>query len=50
MIEDMSAAVIEQLREQGLSDSLSDVLLDHGPAVHARITDETLRQRNVWLG
>jgi hypothetical protein len=50
LIEDISGGVIQELRKQGLSNSGSDFLLDHGPLVHAKIKDKNLRQRDVWAG
>ena len=50
IIEEISAAVINELRTEGLSDSPSDFLLDHGPVIHGKIADEELRKRNVWIG
>jgi len=50
LIEEISAVVIQELRTQGLSDSTSDFLLDHGPVIHDKITDAELRKRNVWIG
>lgn len=47
-IELMCARVIETLRVQGLSDSKSDFLADHGPEVHSRITDDNLRRLDMW--
>ena len=44
------AAVIELLRAEGLSDSSSRFLVDHGSIVHERIVDQTLRSMNVWIG
>ena len=42
-IEAFSAMIIEELRRQGLTDSASTFLLDHGPQVQARIKDPVLR-------
>jgi len=50
MIEQMARGIIGELKHQQLSDSTSDFLLDHGPPVQEKIKDETLRQRNVWVG
>lgn len=49
LIEDISGLIIETLRHEGLSDSPSDFLLDHGPVIQSRITEPRLRQRNVWV-
>lgn len=43
-------AVIDQLVAEGLSDSDSRFLADHGPEVHGRIADAELRKINVWAG
>ena len=49
LIEDISRFIIDTLREEGLSDSPSDFLLDHGPVIQRKISDPHLRQRNVWV-
>jgi hypothetical protein len=49
-IETISQALINELRQQGLSDHLSDYLPDHGPVVQQAIQDKRLRERNVWIG
>ena len=48
IIEDISQILIGELRRQGLSDSQSDFLLDHGPIVHAKIQDPDIRAMPVW--
>ena len=50
IIEDICSQVIEEFRQEGLSDSRSDFLLDHGPVIHDKIRDKDLRRRNVWVG
>ena len=50
LIDEITAAVILQLQEEGLSDSESKFLVDQGPSVHGRINDSGLRQLNVWIG
>jgi len=50
IIEEICAAIIEELQQQGISDSVSDFLLDHGPVIQASIQDANLRVRNVWVG
>ena len=45
IIEDACAVVIRELRSEGLTDSKSDFLLDHGQSVHNRIQDSALRER-----
>ena len=47
-IETICARLIEALKEQGLSDSPSDFLLDHGPRVHSLIRDEKLKRLDMW--
>jgi len=49
LIEDISGLIIEALRREGLSDSSSDFLLDHGPVIQSGIKEPRLRQRNVWV-
>lgn len=50
VIEEVCAALINELRSQALSDSSSSFLLDHGPVVQVNIKDKRLRQMNVWVG
>ena len=50
IIEEISAAIIEEFKKENLSDSTSDFLLDHGPIIHDKIEDGALRKRNVWVG
>jgi hypothetical protein len=50
IIEEICAAIIEVFKQQRLSDSSSDFLLDHGPQIQAKIKDRALRERNVWIG
>ena len=45
MIENACAVVIRELKAEGLTDSTSDFLLDHGRSVHTRIRDAGLRER-----
>jgi hypothetical protein len=47
LIEKISALIIEELRKEGLTDSSSDFLLDHGPIVHSKIKDPQLGERFV---
>ncbi len=49
IIEEVCASLIGELRRQGLSDSPSDFLLDHGPRVAGRIADPGLRASDVWV-
>ena len=50
IIEEVCAEVINALKEEGLTDSDSEFLLDHGPIIHSKIRDEKLRKRDVWAG
>ena len=50
IIEEISAGVIKELRNQGLSHLESNFLLDHGPVIHDKIRDHNLKQRDVWAG
>lgn len=47
-IETISTLIINKLREGGLSDSISDFLLDHGPQIQKRIKDKYLRSMAPW--
>lgn len=47
-IEAMCAEVIAALKDQKLSDSTSDFLLDHGPRVHSLILDDHLKRIDMW--
>ncbi|GAB6907657.1 conserved hypothetical protein [Desulfosarcina cetonica] len=47
-VERICGWIIEELRTQGLSDSDSDFLLDHGPIVQSRIRDPRIRELTVW--
>jgi hypothetical protein len=49
LMEEVCRAVIGELRRQGLSDSGSDFLLDHGPVVRDKIQDQGLRDIDVWV-
>jgi hypothetical protein len=49
-IEEISAALIQEFRRQGLSTHESTFLPDHGPAIQATIQDPSMRARNVWVG
>ena len=50
VIDEICAAVIRELQAEGLSDSTSKFLLDHGPIMHEKIVDRTLRNLDVWIG
>ncbi len=47
-IETICGLIIKRLQEEGLSDSGSDFLLDHGPRIQQRIKDEQLRNMVPW--
>ena len=49
LIEEGSQYIIRELRRQGLSESESDFLLDHGPIVQSKIQDSQIKSINVWL-
>ncbi len=48
IIEEICSEVINALKQEGLSDSKSDFLLDHGPIIHSKIKDKNLLKRDVW--
>jgi hypothetical protein len=50
LIESITQVIINELRRQGLSDSESDFLPDHGPEVQARIVASEMSDLNVWVG
>jgi len=50
LIEEFSQKLIEQLREQGLTESTSDFLPDHGPEIQAKIGDEELKSFKLTVG
>ena len=50
IIDDICAAVVGELQHEGLSDSNSRFLVDHGPVVHDKIVDANLRKMDVWIG
>ncbi|MFZ3171104.1 MAG: DUF4037 domain-containing protein [Carboxydocellales bacterium] len=50
LIEAICAAIIVEFQHQGLSESASDFLLDHGPVIQQRIKNPDLRARNVMVG
>jgi len=47
IMEEIAGLLIDEIRQQELSDSPSDFLLDHAPVIHAMISDPQLRQRLV---
>ena len=48
LMESISQLIVEELRKQGLSDSKSDFLLDHGPVIQSKIQDPQIRGIDVW--
>ncbi len=48
LMEEVCQLIIKELRREALSDSLSDFLLDHGPAVQSKIQDPRIRGIDVW--
>lgn len=50
IMDEICAAMIQELQEEGLSDSTSRFLVDHGPVLHEKIADPALRNRDVWIG
>ncbi|MCK5162535.1 MAG: DUF4037 domain-containing protein [Desulfobacula sp.] len=50
IIENMCSSIIIELKSQGVSDSKSNFLLDHGLAVQTKIKDANLQKRDVWGG
>jgi hypothetical protein len=44
-IERICAQLIDELQQEGLTDSQSDFLLDHAYSVHSRIQDKALKER-----
>lgn len=49
LMEVIAARLIEELRQQGLTDSPSSFLLDHAPSVQARISDPVIRRHLTAL-
>ena len=49
LIEQVCLCVIQELQREGLSNSISDFLLDHGPQVQLKIEDPMIRKIPVWL-
>ena len=50
IIEDVSAQVINVLKENGLSDSASDYLEDHARCIASHISDVDLRNMHILYG
>ena len=50
LVEEICSMIIAELKAEGLTDSPSTFLLDHGPIIQSKIKDKGLRERNVWIG
>lgn len=50
LIDEMAGAVILEVQMERLSGCASRFLVDHGPEIHARISNRALRDVNVWIG
>jgi hypothetical protein len=50
LVEKICSLVITGLKAEGLTNSSSAFLLDHGPIIQSKIKDKGLRERNVWIG
>lgn len=49
-VDAICARLVAALVAEGLSHSSSRFLVDHGPVIHDRIADPSLRAVNVWVG
>ena len=47
--EKICGLIINELKIQEISENKSDFLLDHGPDIQKRISDESLRNSNPWI-
>lgn len=47
--EKICGLIINELKMQGISENKSDFLLDHGPDIQRKISDESLRNFNPWI-
>jgi len=50
IMDEICATVILELQAEGLSDSTSRFLVDHGQVMHEKIVDPALRNLDVWIG
>lgn len=50
LVEEICSMIIAELKAEGLTDSSSTFLLDHGPIIQSKIKDGKLRERNIWIG
>lgn len=48
LMEHISQLIIKEIRKEGLSDSQSNFLLDHGPIIQSKIQDPQIRGIDVW--
>ncbi|MDY6836009.1 MAG: DUF4037 domain-containing protein, partial [Chloroflexota bacterium] len=48
IMDEICQLIIQELVREGLSDSKSKFLLDHGPIVQSRIKDPQIREMDVW--
>ena len=47
--EKICSLIINELKIQEISENKSDFLLDHGPDIQKKISDESLRNSNPWI-
>jgi Domain of unknown function (DUF4037) len=50
IVEEICSLIIAELKAEGLTDSSSNFLLDHGPSIQGKIRDKEFRERNIWIG
>jgi hypothetical protein len=50
IVEEICIMIIEECKAEGLTDSSSTFMLDHGPIIQGKIKNKGLRERNVWIG
>jgi hypothetical protein len=50
IVEEICTLIIEECKAEGLTDSSSTFMLDHGPIIQGKIKNKGLRERNVWIG
>ena len=49
IVEEICSLIINEMKIQGISENKSDFLLDHGPDIQKKISDEKLRNSNPWI-
>ena len=49
IVEEICRLIINEMKIQEISENKSDFLLDHGPGIQKRISDEKLRNSNPWI-